>query len=86
MMYCTCARGLLAGGIGIAALTGAAGTAHADPDSAPPPAPTIDQILTQTLLTQSPSLFANPADRGRPSEPNWDDVGMYCENLYVKCR
>ena len=82
----TCARGLLVGAVGALAFVGGTGMAHADPDTAPPPAPTIDQILTETLLTQTPSLFANPADRGRPSEANWDGVGMYCQNLYVKCR
>lgn len=81
-----CACGLLIGAITATALAASTAIAHAEPDIAPPPAPTIDQILTQTLLTQSPSLFANPADRGRPSEVNSDDVGMYCQNLYVKCR
>lgn len=86
MTFRTWARGLLAGSIGLVAFAGATGTAQAQPDPAPPPAPPIEQLLTQTLFTQSPSLFSNPADRGRPSEANWDGVGMYCQNLYIKCR
>jgi hypothetical protein len=78
------ARGLLVISIGISALVGGTGVAHADPDGAPPPAPTIDQLLLDT--PENPSVFANPADRGRPVVPNWDGFGMYCQNLYVKCR
>lgn len=86
MILRRCARGLLAAPIAVLALAGGTGVAHAQPDTAPLPAPPIEQLLTETLSTQSPSLFSNPADRGRPSEANWDGTGMYCQNLYVKCR
>jgi hypothetical protein len=85
MLLRTVAGGLLAGSIGLLSLAAGTGIAQAQPDTAPPPAPPIEQLLTQTLFTQSPSLFSNPADRGRPTEANWDGVGMYCQNLYVKC-
>lgn len=75
------ARGLLAGGIGVMALVGGAGVAHADPEPIPQPAPSIiDQLLTQT-----PALFVPPNDEGGQSN-NWGGVGMYCENPYVRCR
>lgn len=88
MIFRMGSRGLLVAAIGLVAFAASAGIAKAEPepDIAPPPAPPIEQLLTQTLLTQSPSLFSNPADRGRPSEANWGGVGMYCQNLYVKCR
>jgi hypothetical protein len=82
----TCARGLLAGGLlagamSVMALAGGTGVAHAEPDPVPAPAPgIIDQLLTQT-----PVLFVEPADEGGPST-DWDGVGMYCENLFVRCR
>ena len=77
----TCARGLLAGAIGVMALAGSTGIAHAQPDPIPPPAPgIIDQLLTET-----PDLFVDPRDEGGPGS-NSDRVGMYCENLFVRCR
>jgi hypothetical protein len=75
------APGLLAGGMTVIALTGGTGIAHADPDPFTPPAPgIIDQLLTET-----PDLFVDPRDEGGPSA-NWGGVGMYCENMYVRCR
>jgi hypothetical protein len=73
------ALGLLAGGISAVAL--GAGVAHAQPDdiNSPPPVPIIDQILTQT-----PVLYVDPADEGGPSA-DWGGVGMYCQNLFVRC-
>jgi hypothetical protein len=74
------ALGLLAGGM--TAMTFAAGTgiAHADLDPFAPPAPgVIDQLLTET-----PDLFVDPRDEGGPWA-NSDRVGMYCENLFVRC-
>ncbi|MCV7101771.1 hypothetical protein [Mycobacterium palustre] len=79
------AGGLLAGSMGLLALAAGTGTAQAQPDTAAPPAPPIEELLTESLVTQTPSLFTIPADRGRPSEVNWDGVGMYCQNLYIKC-
>ena len=77
----TCARGLLAGAIGVMALAGSTGAAHADSDPFVGSGPgIIDQLLTST-----PALFVNPSDEGGPST-NWDGVGMYCQNLFVHCR
>jgi hypothetical protein len=74
------ALGLLAGGMTAATLAGGIGIAHADPDPFTPPAPgLIDQILTET-----PDLFVDPRDEGGPSA-NSDRVGMYCENMFVRC-
>ena len=76
------ARGLLAGAISILILGGGAAVAHADPDPTPPPMPpTLNQLET----VDAPSIFTNPADRGRPLEKNWDGSGMYCQNIFVRC-
>lgn len=76
----TCARGLLAGAIGAMAFAGGTGVAHAQPDPIPAPAPgIIDQLLTET-----PDLFVDPRDEGGPST-DWGGVGMYCQNLFVRC-
>jgi hypothetical protein len=65
----------------VMALMGGTGVAHADTDLFAPPGPGIvDQILTQT-----PVLFVDPADEGNPSIGS-NGVGMYCENLYARCR
>ena len=72
---------LMAGAASVMALAGGAGVAHADSDPFAPSGPgIIDQILTET-----PALFVDPADEGGPSN-NWDGVGMYCQNLFVRCR
>jgi len=77
----TWARGLLVGAIGVVALAGGTGVAHADADPFVPAGPgIIDQILTQT-----PALFVNPSNEGGPSV-DWGGVGMYCQNLNVRCR
>jgi hypothetical protein len=74
------ARRLLFGGLGVVALAGATGVAHAQPDPTPPPVPSIiDQLVTST-----PALSVNPSDQGGPSTP-WDGVGMFCQNLFVRC-
>jgi hypothetical protein len=76
------ARGLLAGAISFAALCGATAPAQADPDPTPPPMP---PTLGQLEVPDAPSIFTNPADRGRPIEKNWDGSGMYCQNIFVRC-
>jgi hypothetical protein len=78
----TCALGLLGVAMSVMALAGGTGVAHADPDPVvPAPAPgIIDQLLTET-----PDLFVDPRDEGGPGS-NSDRVGMYCENLFVRCR
>jgi len=73
--------GLLAGTMSVTAAVSGTGTANADLDPFTPPAPgIIDQLLTET-----PDLFVDPRDEGGPST-NWGGVGMYCENLSVRCR
>jgi hypothetical protein len=76
------ARGLVAGAISVAALGFGGGVAQAAPDpTAPPQPPTLNQLET----IDAPSIYTNPADRGRPLEKNWDGFGMYCQNLFVRC-
>jgi len=77
----TCARGLLVAAISGVGLAGGTGVAHADADPFVPAGPgIIDQILTQT-----PALSVNPTDKGGPSVDS-GAVGMYCQNLFVRCR
>jgi hypothetical protein len=77
----TCARGLLAGAMSFMALAGGTGVAHAQPDPVQPPLPPlIDQLVADT-----PALFVDPADEGGPAS-DWGGVGMYCENLFVRCQ
>ncbi|SOX52845.1 hypothetical protein MAAFP003_1513 [Mycobacterium ahvazicum] len=76
------ARGLLAGVFSLVALGCGTGTAQAAPEPTPPPMPpTLNQLET----VDAPSIFTNPADRGRPIQKNWDGFGMYCQNLFVRC-
>jgi hypothetical protein len=76
-----CGLRLLAGGIGVLAVAGANGVAGAQPEPTPPPVPSIiDQLVTLT-----PALSINPSDEGGPSTP-WGGFGMYCQNLFVRCR
>ena len=76
-----CALRLLAGGIGVLALVCCAGVAHAQPVPTPPPVPSIiDQLVTST-----PALSVDPSDEGGPST-QWGGVGMFCQNLWVRCR
>jgi hypothetical protein len=80
MKLYTCARGVLAVAMSVMALAGGTGVAHADDPFLPPGPGIIDQILMQT-----PALFVDPKDEGGP-KGGWGGVGMYCENLYVRCR
>ena len=76
-----CAPRLLAGGIGVLALAYSTAVAHAQPDPSPPPVPSIiDQLVTLT-----PALSVDPSDEGRPTT-QWGGVGMFCQNLWVRCR
>ncbi len=74
-------RVLVAGTLSAMALAASSAVASADPDPFSPPAPGI----VNQLDTQTPALFVDPADEGGPSM-NWGGVGMYCQNLYVRCR
>lgn len=76
-----CTRGLVAGAASLVALFGGTGVAHADPDIDPWPGPDpVEQIVTET-----PALLVDTQDEGGPGT-DWDGVGMYCENLFVRCR
>jgi len=73
-------RGLVVGAMSVVALAGGTSVAHADDPFTSPTPGLIDQILTET-----PDLFVDPRDEGGPAS-NSDRVGMYCENLFVRCR
>jgi len=75
-----CAFGLLAGAMSVMALTGGTGVAAAQPDPIPPPVPGI----TDLLVVDTPALFVDPRDEGGPAA-DWGGVGMYCQNLFVRC-
>lgn len=76
------ARGLVVGAISVVALGCGTGLAQAVPDPpTPPQPPTLNQLET----IDAPSIYTNPADRGRPLEKNWDGFGMYCQNIFVRC-
>jgi hypothetical protein len=75
------ALGLLAGGMAAATLAGGSGVARADSD---PFNPSVPGLINQ-LLTETPTLFVDPADEGGPSVDS-RGVGMYCENLFARCR
>jgi hypothetical protein len=77
----TCIRGLLAGAMSALALGVSTGVAHAQPDPFGPPTPGIIDLIT----AESPALFVDTQDEGGPSS-NWGGVGMYCQNLFVRCR
>jgi hypothetical protein len=77
------ARGLVASAVGVMVLCGGTGRAWADPAD-PTPVPMLPE-LGQFDTVDGPSLFTNPADRGRPLQKNWDGTGMYCQNLFVRC-
>jgi hypothetical protein len=65
----------------VMALAGSSGVAAAQPEPIPPPVPgIIDQLVADT-----PALFVDPRDEGGPAS-DWDGVGMYCQNLFVRCR
>jgi hypothetical protein len=74
------ALGLLAGGMTAMTMAVGPGVARADDPFTPPAPGLIDQILTET-----PDLFVDPRDEGGQST-NSDRVGMYCENMFVRCR
>jgi hypothetical protein len=67
--------------IGVMALAGGTGVARAQPEPNPPRVPPIiDQLITSTAI-----LWVDPRDKGG-HQPGWGRVGMYCENLFTRCR
>lgn len=77
----TCARGLVVGAISVAAFVAGTGVANADPDPFSPSAPGIVDLI----VADTPALSVDPADEGGRST-DWGGVGMYCENMFVRCR
>lgn len=76
------ARALLAAGMSVMALAGATGIARAQPEPAPPPVPPIIYIFL--IGAPAPWTGAGSHDELAPST-DWGGVGMYCENLFVRC-
>ncbi|ODR07940.1 hypothetical protein BHQ21_07690 [Mycobacterium sherrisii] len=75
-------RAAAAGAFGVVLL--GTGVAHAQPDD-DPGTPMVPPSLNEWLKVEGPSIFTNPANRGRPVEKNWDGVGMYCQNIFIRC-
>ncbi len=75
-----CAARLFAGGVVVMAIACGAGVAQAQPNPPPPVPSIIDQLLTST-----PVMSVNPTDEGDDSA-RWGGVGMFCQNLAVRCR
>lgn len=73
-------RGVLAATLAGCLLASSAGVAVAEPNPAPPVPSLIDQLLTST-----PALWADPRDQN-DAQTDSGTVGMYCQNLGVKCR
>lgn len=72
---------LLVSGLTVVAFAGSAGIAGAQPDATQPVVPSIiDQLVTST-----PVLSVNPDNSGGGAE-RWGGVGMFCQNLGVRCR
>ena len=76
----TCSRGLLAGAATVIALAGGTGVAHAAPDPAPPPQPSITDEFSQY-----PTTWVNPSNEGQPTTDS-GGTGMVCQNLLVRCQ
>jgi hypothetical protein len=76
-----CARGLLVGAISVTALAASTGIAHADGGDPSSPTPGIVDFL----VANTPALSVDPTDEGGRAA-DWDGVGMYCENQFVRCR
>lgn len=76
-------RALVAVLIGMTALLGGTGAAHADPEDATPPIIDDLQILIPAL-TQDPRSLDTPNNFGTPRD--WSGSGMYCQNRNAKCQ
>jgi hypothetical protein len=67
--------------ISVMALAGGTGVARAQPEpNSPRLPPVIDQLIASTA-----ALWVDPRDK-RGHQPGWGRVGMYCENLFARCR
>jgi hypothetical protein len=74
-------RVLVAGAMAVTALAAGTGVANAEPDPFSPPAPGIVDLI----VADTPVLSTDPADEGGLSLA-WGGTGMYCQNLFVRCR
>ncbi|WP_142282008.1 hypothetical protein [Mycobacterium sp. IEC1808] len=77
----TFAWGSLAAAMSFMVLAGGTGVAHADSDPLVPAGPGIVDLI----VADTPALSADPRDEGAPSA-DWGGAGMYCENMFVRCR
>lgn len=76
-------RAVVAAALGVVIL--GTGVAQAQPADDDPGTPMVPPSLNEWLKVEGPSIFTNPANRGRPVEKNWDGVGMYCQNIFIRC-
>lgn len=83
MKFRACAAGLFAGALCAASFFGATGLANADPQTDGSGGANI--VINQLISGAVPALKVDTQDEGG-SGPNWGGVGMYCENLYVRCQ
>ncbi len=77
----TFAWGLLAAPMCFTVLAGGTGVAHADSDPLVPAGPGIVDLI----VADTPALLVDPRDEGGPAA-DWGGAGMYCENMFVRCR
>ena len=82
MKFRACAAGLFAGAICIANFFGATGLANADPQTDGSGGSNI--VINQLISGAVPVLRVDTQDEGGPGQ-DWGGVGMYCENLFVRC-
>lgn len=80
------AAGLAAGLIGVAAVFGSTGVAHADPEDTAPPL--IEDFLTVIApgMSQDFRSTDTPNNFGVPGAKDWTGSGMFCQNRNAKCQ
>ncbi|BBX72712.1 hypothetical protein H7H78_08730 [Mycobacterium shinjukuense] len=79
------ALGLSAGLIGITALVGGTGVAHADPENDATPEIIEDLIAVIPPLTQDARVLT-PGDENNLGLRDWTGSGMYCQNRNANCK
>lgn len=79
-----CALGFFAGVIGVAALVGGTGVAHADPEDATPPI--IDELIVVVPPLAQDARELTPYHENSRGPSDWSGSGMYCQNRTVKCQ
>lgn len=78
-----CAAGLFACAVCVANFFGATGLANADPQTDGSGGANI--VINQLISGAVPALRVDTQDEGGPGQ-NWEGVGMYCQNLFVRCQ